>query len=37
MPPIGAWARVGTIYGRVARPIEGGFAIDFETGKPQQI
>lgn len=37
MPPIGAWARVGNIYGRVARPIEGGFAIDFEAGKPQHI
>lgn len=29
-PLIGVWVRVGTIYGRVARLIEGGFAIDFE-------
>lgn len=29
-PPIGAWVRVGAVYGRVARLIEGGFAIDFE-------
>ena len=36
-PLIGAWARVGNIYGRVARPIEGGFAIDFEPGKHRQI
>jgi PilZ domain len=31
-PPLGAWARVGAAYGRVARHIEGGFAIDFELG-----
>jgi hypothetical protein len=24
------WVRVGTVYGRVARLIEGGFAIDFD-------
>lgn len=30
-PPIGAWVRIGGIYGRVARLIEGGFAVDFET------
>jgi len=29
-PLIGVWVRVGTVYGRVARIIEGGFAIDFE-------
>ena len=29
-PLIGVWVRVGAVYGRVARLIEGGFAIDFE-------
>ncbi len=29
-PLIGGWVRVGAIYGRVARLIDGGFAIDFE-------
>lgn len=29
-PLIGSWVRVGQIYGRVARLIENGFAIDFE-------
>jgi hypothetical protein len=29
-PPIGAWVRIGGVYGRVARLIEGGFAVDFE-------
>jgi hypothetical protein len=29
-PLIGVWVRVGTVYGRVARLIEGGFAIDFD-------
>ena len=29
-PLIGVWVRVGAVYGRVARIIEGGFAIDFE-------
>lgn len=29
-PPIGAWVRVGGTYGRVARLIENGFAVDFE-------
>lgn len=34
-PLIGEWVRVGNIYGRVARLIEGGFAIDFEVrGRP---
>lgn len=28
-PLIGVWVRVGTVYGRVARIIDGGFAIDF--------
>ena len=28
--PLGAWVRVGGVYGRVARLIEGGFAVDFE-------
>lgn len=30
-PPIGAWVRIGAIDGRVARYIDGGFAIDFEV------
>lgn len=35
-PPIGAWVRIGGIYGRVARLLEGGFAVDFEPrGKPR--
>jgi PilZ domain len=35
-PPIGAWVRIGGVYGRVARLIEGGFAVDFEPrSKPQ--
>jgi hypothetical protein len=29
-PLIGVWVRVGTVYGRVARLVEGGFAIDFD-------
>lgn len=29
-PLIGVWVRVGGVYGRVARLIEGGFAIDFD-------
>jgi len=29
-PLIGVWVRVGTVYGRVSRLIEGGFAIDLE-------
>jgi hypothetical protein len=29
-PPIGAWVRIGGVYGRVARWIEGGFAVDFD-------
>jgi hypothetical protein len=29
-PLIGQWVRVGGTYGRVARLIEGGFAVDFE-------
>ncbi len=29
-PLIGVWVRVGNIYGRVARLIDGGFAIDLE-------
>jgi hypothetical protein len=32
-PLIGLWVRVGGVYGRVARLIEGGFAIDFESGR----
>jgi PilZ domain len=31
-PPLGAWVRVGATYGRVARHIDGGFAVDFEIG-----
>ncbi|GIK48693.1 MAG: PilZ domain-containing protein [Hyphomonadaceae bacterium] len=33
-PLIGVWVRVGAVYGRVARLIEGGFAIDFAPQKP---
>lgn len=29
-PLIGAWVRIGAIHGRVARLIDGGFAVDFE-------
>ncbi|MGE0595297.1 MAG: PilZ domain-containing protein [Hyphomonadaceae bacterium] len=29
-PPIGAWVRIGGAHGRVARFIEGGFAIDLQ-------
>lgn len=29
-PLIGVWVRIGHVYGRVARLIDGGFAIDFE-------
>ncbi len=29
-PLIGVWVRAGNVYGRVARLIEGGFAIDLE-------
>jgi hypothetical protein len=29
-PLLGLWVRVGTVYGRVARLIDGGFAIDLE-------
>ncbi len=32
-PLIGVWVRAGTVYGRVARLIEGGFAIDLEPRK----
>jgi len=32
-PLIGVWVRAGNIYGRVARLIEGGFAIDLEPRK----
>jgi hypothetical protein len=32
-PLIGVWVRVGSIYGRVARLTESGFAIDFEPRK----
>lgn len=35
MPPrIGAWCRIGGVHGRVARFIDGGFAIDFESRAP---
>lgn len=30
-PMLGVWVRVGGVYGKVARLIEGGFAIDFEA------
>jgi hypothetical protein len=29
-PLIGVWVRIGGVYGRVARLIDGGFAVDFE-------
>lgn len=29
-PFLGTWVRIGGTYGRVARLIEGGFAVDFE-------
>lgn len=32
-PLLGVWVRVGTVYGRVSRLIEGGFAIDLEPRK----
>ena len=36
-PPIGAWVRIGGVYGRVARMIEGGFGVDFDhLAKRQQ-
>ena len=34
-PLIGSWVRVGQVYGRVARLIENGFAIDFEPRPPR--
>ena len=30
-PPIGAWLRVGQTYGRVARYLDDGFAVDFQA------
>ncbi|GAM99743.1 hypothetical protein U91I_03398 [alpha proteobacterium U9-1i] len=33
-PLIGSWVRVGGIFGRVARVIDGGFAVDFEARGP---
>jgi hypothetical protein len=30
-PAVGAWVRVGQTYGRVARYLNDGFALDFET------
>lgn len=32
-PLIGVWVRAGNVYGRVARLIDGGFAIDLEPRK----
>ncbi|MDX2273887.1 MAG: PilZ domain-containing protein [Hyphomonadaceae bacterium] len=29
-PPISSWVKIGGLYGRVVRPVEGGFAVDFE-------
>jgi len=29
-PPLGAWVRVGSAYGRVARQTDTGFAVDFD-------
>jgi hypothetical protein len=28
---LGGWVRVGQTYGRVARYLEDGFAVDFEA------
>lgn len=36
-PLIGAWVRIGSIHGRVARLIEGGFAVDFEPRPPKSL
>jgi PilZ domain len=33
-PPVGVWVRIGGAYGRVARHLEGGFAVDFEFPNP---
>lgn len=30
-PLLGVWVRIGNSYGRIARYIDGGFAVDFET------
>jgi hypothetical protein len=30
-PPIGAWVRIGQTYGRVARYLPQGFAVDFQA------
>jgi hypothetical protein len=30
-PPLGAWLRIGQTYGRVARYLEDGFAVDFQA------
>jgi hypothetical protein len=30
-PLLGSWVRIGGVYGRVARLIDGGFAVDFEA------
>lgn len=35
-PLIGSWVRIGSIHGRVARLIEGGFAVDFEQ-RPTRV
>lgn len=38
MPPrIGAWVRIGGVHGRVARFIDGGFGVDFESNGPDAI
>lgn len=34
-PLIGSWVCVGSIHGRVARLIEGGFAVDFDPRPPR--
>lgn len=33
-PLIGDWVRIGNVYGRVARLIDSGFAVDFEPRGP---
>jgi hypothetical protein len=34
-PLLGSWVRIGNGHGRIARYIEGGFAVDFETRRTQ--
>lgn len=36
-PLLGVWVRVGNVYGRVARLIENGFAIDFDIRQQTRL